>query len=215
MRYIQKKDAPDFFTTETADFNADTNWKELHCKPNLRQHLRQEQQQLCAYCEGKLEDNNSHIEHIKPQDENSQHRFDYNNLIVSCNGGEACCSNNEKNSYDQLEINSCGHRKSNSFDTDFFLNPVELTDINNYFDYNHHTAAIIPSTVMPKKAQYMIDLLNLDNQYLRNSRRNAKFALMRIVKQSNKNPKQTLNSCLGTSRPFISFLHASLLSITY
>lgn len=35
MRYIQKMDVPDFFTTEIADFNKDTNWKELHCKPKL------------------------------------------------------------------------------------------------------------------------------------------------------------------------------------
>jgi len=40
MKYIQKMDAPDYFITETADFNADTNWNELHCKPDLRQHLR-------------------------------------------------------------------------------------------------------------------------------------------------------------------------------
>jgi hypothetical protein len=58
------------------------------------------------------------------------------------------------------------------------LNPVELTDINNYFDYKHHSATIIPSTVMSKKAEYMIDLLNLDNEYLRNSRRNANCQTM-------------------------------------
>ncbi len=208
MRYIQKMDAPEFFSTETVDFNADTNWKELHCKPKLRDHLRQEQQELCAYCEGKLENNNSHIEHIEPQEKNPQRRFDYKNLIVSCNGGEACCSDTEKNSYEDIDINSCGHRKSNDFNSNLFLNPVELTDINYYFDYNRHTAAIIPSTIMSKKAQYMIDLLNLDNVYLRNSRHNARIALMRIVKQSTKNPQQTLNSCLRTSRPFISFLQA-------
>jgi hypothetical protein len=72
-------DAPECFTKETSDFNADTNWKELHCKPDLRQHLRQEQQQLCAYCEGKLEDNNSHIEHIEPQEKNPQRRI----IIIS------------------------------------------------------------------------------------------------------------------------------------
>jgi uncharacterized protein (TIGR02646 family) len=92
MRYIQKTKAPDAFNQETKAFTVDTAWNELHCKTELREHLRQEQHQLCAYCEGKLEDNNSHIEHIEPQQHNPQHRFDYQNLIASCNGGEACCA---------------------------------------------------------------------------------------------------------------------------
>ncbi|WP_069472829.1 retron system putative HNH endonuclease, partial [Candidatus Marithrix sp. Canyon 246] len=154
----------------------------------------------------------SHIEHIEPQEKNPQRRFDYNNLIASCNGGEACCSDNQKNSYDQLDINSCGHRKSNEFDSKLFLNPIAQTDINDYFDYNHHTAAIMPSTVMPKKAQYMIDLLNLDNQYLCNSRHNARIVLIKMAKKYNKNPQQILNSGLGTSTPFISFLQACFAS---
>lgn len=209
MRYIQKTAAPEAFSQETALFTVDTAWNELHCKSVLRQYLRQEQQHLCAYCEGKLEDNNSHIEHIEPQQRNPQRRFDYQNLIASCNGGEACCADEVKLSYAQLDIQSCGHRKSNAFELDLFLNPVEVTEISNYFSYDRHNGMMLSSENKSSvKANYMIELLHLDNTYLCNSRLNARIALLQAIKHSGEKPPQALQKLLAKPRPFISFLQA-------
>lgn len=209
MRYIQKTTAPEAFSQEIADFTVDTAWNELHCKPALREYLRQEQYQLCAYCEGKLEDNNSHIEHIEPQERNPQRRFDYQNLIASCNGGEECCADELKPSYAQLDIQSCGHRKSNAFEPDLFLNPVEVREISDYFAYDCHSGMIqCNENQSPAKANYMIDLLHLDSVYLCHSRLNARTALIKAIKRSGKKPQQALPKLLAKPRPFMSFLQA-------
>lgn len=46
----------------------------------------EEQYNLCAYCEREIDENNTHIEHIKPKSGYLNRCFDYNNLIASCEG---------------------------------------------------------------------------------------------------------------------------------
>jgi uncharacterized protein (TIGR02646 family) len=203
MRYIEKGQAPNFFTAEIASFDKNTSWNDLHCKAHLRRHLKQEQAHLCAYCESGLNDSNSHIEHIEPQSTNSARRFDYTNLVASCDGDVLC---SEQNVYRGLDVASCGHRKDDRYDPGLFLNPTQLTDVEKYFQYDLHDASISASDKMPEKASYMIDLLNLDNQYLRNSRSNARAAVLSIVGKSR--DKMTIQRILQKPRPFISFLKA-------
>ena len=103
MRYIKKVSEPDCFTNLT--FSVSDKWKKFRnpCKKETRKYIiENEQNFLCGYCEAKIDLDNTHIEHIKPQSNNNDLRFDYNNFIVSCNGKECHIENNDK--YDENDI---------------------------------------------------------------------------------------------------------------
>ncbi|MDM8545390.1 retron system putative HNH endonuclease [Candidatus Venteria ishoeyi] len=205
MRYIHKQAAPDFFVTEIEQPEFDDSTFSLHCKTRLREYISTEQQQLCAYCEAKLEKNHSHLEHMEPQKQNPKRRFDYQNLVASCDGGNASCSEQERDAYEGFDINSCGHRKDNAFDESLFLNPVVVKNIQAHFNYDRNTAEISASELAPAKASYMIDLLHLNSVYLCVSRDQARIAFVKVL--INKTP-QIQQQMLKQSRPFISFLQA-------
>ena len=210
MRYIEKGVAPDFFARETGQLSDESSWQALHCKPQLREHLMREQDHLCAYCEHKLGVSNTHIEHIAPQSRYSEKRFDYGNLIASCDGGRACASVSEQHAYIDLDTDSCGHRKGQEYEAALFLNPTDLPDIGDYFAFDTHSAEIKPSARAPQKAAYTIDLLNLNSPYLCNARGNARGAFHKAGK---KIPRRRLKSVLDKPQPFISYLRACYLPI--
>lgn len=57
-------------------------------KPTLKTHLVQEQGYLCCYCGARIfPDHNSHIEHLLPKNAHKQLTYQYDNLLVSCQGG--------------------------------------------------------------------------------------------------------------------------------
>ncbi len=140
-------------------------------KRKLATHLYREQKGLCIYCQQNLsyafdnqfKTNTSHIEHIKPK---ARHRypqdtFNQNNLTLSCNGFECI-----------LELGSyefCGHNKQERYNHQTFLNPIELEDIERYFEYTFE-GDINPSKVLDEiekqKANEMINILDLKNSRL-------------------------------------------------
>lgn len=101
MKFIVKKDNPRYLTRWIRD-NLDSNWDDLHgteVKRDLRSDLFDEQDGLCCYCEKKL-DEKYHIEHFRSRARCSKLKFDYQNLLISCDGsGE----------------NHCGHKKDKYF----------------------------------------------------------------------------------------------------
>lgn len=172
MHYVKKLDAPQSFINKTASLN---HWDDYHncCKRQkraLRKYiLKHEQNNLCIYCESKISSNNnsSHIEHIRPKALNRypELTFEYTNLVVSCNGN---CHNDENNYRD-----TCGHIKENMYKENKFLNPVEIINIREYFDYNLNNYLIIPSSKDTNKAQYMINTLHLNDGGLPKARKKA------------------------------------------
>jgi uncharacterized protein (TIGR02646 family) len=163
MRFIQKTSVPKWFLE---DIEKLSNWNDYSGdkKRKLKQHiLKEEQNYICCYCESKVKNDNemddSHIEHIKPKSLDLDNlTFDYTNLSISCNG---TCQNNKE---DYVKYN-CGHKKSNDYDEEKFLNPTTLQDIRSYFIYNEN-AEILPSLKNNIKAQYTIDLLHLNSDKL-------------------------------------------------
>ena len=210
MHYIRKKLSPDFFESEKSQqsFKDDPAWNNLHCKTQLRFHLMNEQNQLCIYCERQIDENNTHIEHILAQTDNPQLRFNYSNLVVSCNGDQ--CKPIVKDKYQPKNVHSCGHKKDDDLDIDKFLNPVKDVNIKKYFSYNKTTCAICCSGKESTKANYTINLLNLDNPRLNNERFNARSALQTVLKQTTniKHRKLKLSWLLSKKdRAFTSFLN--------
>ncbi len=209
MRYIEKGVSPDFFEQEKLTLQQDPSWKNLHCKPALRRHLMYEQKHLCAYCESAIHDSNSHIEHIVAQSEQDALRFDYDNLIVSCNGVQ--CDRAAQSVYPSEDVHSCGHRKSDELNVSLFLNPVVEIEISCYFNYDATSGAMMATDKNQPKADYTIELLNLDNSRLRNARLNAKAALVASVSEFRKTHKtktvQEITGFLLNKPPaFVSFL---------
>jgi uncharacterized protein (TIGR02646 family) len=57
------------------------------CHNEVGLSLRKEQCGLCCYCELKLQNDESHIDHMEPRSVNSARWYDYSNCVMSCNGG--------------------------------------------------------------------------------------------------------------------------------
>jgi len=107
MRFITKRDSPIEFERWKEQDNP-KSWSEFptnkidptraeegtcyYSRAELRAHLLIEQESLCGYCESKVINKpfESKLEHILPQENNdyASLRFNYNNIIVVCSGGE-------------------------------------------------------------------------------------------------------------------------------
>ncbi len=217
MRYIQKKITPQFFIEDTKELQNkiigflnkkdkklvwDNDYKD---RRKLKEYiLENEQNYLCCYCEAKVTLDNSHVEHIRPKDMNEDSlTFDYNNLSVSCNG---TCFN------DKNQRLTCGHKKSNKFDENKFLNPTQVVDIREYFIYtdNYYIGASNKDTT---KATYTMKLLQLNsfNNYLPEARKIALDDFNSSIKEhrnkTGKDTKYIIKELLKRENlAFISFL---------
>lgn len=82
-------------------------------KSVLKQALLHEQGHLCCYCNGPVEDRDSHIEHFRPQSLFPELELDYANLHVSCQSNQAR----------GLALH-CGMAKGEWFDPQLTLSPL-------------------------------------------------------------------------------------------
>ncbi|EJF51926.1 TIGR02646 family protein [Saprospira grandis DSM 2844] len=200
MKHIKKTSPPPFFSSTVAGLTA---WRHFSKKRSTKQHILQEEQNyLCCYCEKRVSLDNSHLEHIYPKSKYPSQTFDYNNLIVSCEGTH--CNLDESTSK-----NICGHKKLNEFNPINFLDPTTTTDIGEYFIYNKE-GEILASTKDSVKADYMINTLNLNYSGLIESRKNTVRALVNAFRRLSLNQgqqEQKLKTILANeSQDFISFL---------
>ena len=201
MKYIEKKEVPTFFIEDT---NGLIQWSEYGKKRALKQYiLEEEQSYLCGYCEAKVVLDNSHLEHIKPKHLDDNLIFDYNNLLVSCDG--ICFSENN-------ERMTCGHKKGSHFDESRFLNPTKEKNIRDYFIYSDKFI-IEPSRKDEYKADYTLSLLQLNifNNYLPEARKKALVAFQKSVKKNAKKTGRTFSEIANIllnkeNLAFISFL---------
>lgn len=154
---------------------ATRRWSNL-TKDGLYKQLFIEQFGLCAYTELNIQDFKSeqnsvkgaHIEHMEPKSSFPQKTFDYFNLVLSA-------LDSEDLSKFQKQDRFGGHFKLNEFDPSLFLSPL-LSDIKRFFSYSSEDGEIFPNTELDEneqiKAEYTIDLLNLNASYLKNHRKN-------------------------------------------
>lgn len=88
MKHIIKHQEPSEFLQWKA--NATEDWQPSYAqlsgsiKNSVKQALITEQGYLCCYCECRLRDEDSHIEHFRPQHNSSIDSLDYSNLLCSC-----------------------------------------------------------------------------------------------------------------------------------
>jgi len=226
MKYIEKKEIPQFFIEDTKDLREKIIktpkkekkklWDdEYKTKRDLKKYLlEKEQNWLCGYCEAKLEETFArekredkefiHIEHIKPKHLDYDNlSFDYSNLLVSCSG--KCFT-------DKNKPLTCGHKKGKKFNEKLFLNPTKIKDIREYFIYTHN-GYIGASAKNEEKAKYTMDLLELNNfnNELSDARlialKEFKISINKYRLKSKKAPQVIIKALLDKENlAFISFL---------
>lgn len=158
-------------------------------KKQAKNKLLIQQYRLCGYTEFNIDEFSSlassknggcHIEHIKPKSLFPQLTFEYENLIISVLGSddlkrfkEEFFVNNAPEADDSHKLYFGGHKKENIFDEVLFISPTEA-DCQRYFVYIEHSGEIKPANGLEddevKRAEYTINLLNLNHPYLKNQR---------------------------------------------
>jgi len=104
VRRIQKQPEPESFIKWKQDRkNRNKVWKNFNpaIKQAVRQSLLHEQGHLCCYCEMSIEEPTCHIDHLIPRSINELLKFDYYNLLASCQGEDEA---ERKPAY-------CGHKR--------------------------------------------------------------------------------------------------------
>lgn len=117
MKYIVKGREPDVFADWKALESPDwiPTYDDLRGaeKKAVKTALMQEQGYLCCYCERQLSDDDSHIEHFKPQHLADVDPLEYANLLSSC-----------QNRLDKGVPRHCGNLKGDWFDAHLLVSPM-------------------------------------------------------------------------------------------
>lgn len=153
MRRIIKDEEPEFWSKYIARHPRE-NYDDLDktdegkcIRHEIRMHMLAQQQYICCYCCKIINADNSHNEHIKPRDKYPNISMEYTNLLVSCKGI------------------TCGEKKDRKFDERYFVSPLE-EDCEEHFSYLQN-GEIKGET---EAGKYTIELLNLNEKSLKNSR---------------------------------------------
>ncbi len=118
MKHIIKETEPQ----ELIDFKAAANppdWIPAYdyltkvAKVATKQALMKEQGYICCYCERRLEENDSHIEHFQPQSDPDVDDIDFSNMLCSC-----------QNKLKKGDPRHCGNLKGDWFDATLLVSPL-------------------------------------------------------------------------------------------
>jgi len=185
MRHIKKK-ANGFYKLEKENqsppsnhIEATSRWKNYgKHKKNTRTSLNTVQYSLCCYSElnYKYHNLNSHIEHLKPKSIYPQETFNHENLVISALSHEDLKTLRKNDVFG-------GHFKGSNFDESLFL-PCTEEETQDYFVYLHD-GRVEPNKSRnqndQKKAQYTIDILNLNCNYLVELRKKSLSILNQLI----------------------------------
>ena len=117
MKHISKQPEPPELIAWKALENE--NWKPSYSdlssreKKVIKQALMAEQGNICCYCERRLDENDSHIEHFKPQHHEGVDPLDFSNMLCSC-----------QNQLRKGEPRHCGSKKGDWFDAELLVSPL-------------------------------------------------------------------------------------------
>lgn len=173
MRYIVKQGTGGYQlekANEKPPANAEQatiRWDNFKGKKAVTKFLLSAQYYLCAYSEVRpdLLNLGTHIEHIEPKSTNPARTFDYANLVLNA------LSSDNLRKLNRADVFG-GHAKLNTYDATLFVSCLQ-PDCAKYFVYLSN-GIIEPSQKLEQtdqvRAQYTIDLLNLNSPYLVNLR---------------------------------------------
>jgi uncharacterized protein (TIGR02646 family) len=122
--------------------------------------LMEEQGYICCYCENRLIEMDSHIEHFRPQHDPMVDALDYGNIICSC-----------QDRIKKGDPRHCGNLKNKWFDDKLLISPLE-EGCENRFLFNGD-GTITPTDPYDKAAITTIKKLGLDLPLMNQSRNQA------------------------------------------
>jgi len=88
MKHIRKGKEPHSLLVHRKSYHAAYNNLPTNAKKEIRNTLLREQGYICCYCMERIREENTKIEHWKPQKRYPDLQLDYHNLLASCRGGE-------------------------------------------------------------------------------------------------------------------------------
>ena len=164
MKHIVKGDEPEEFSEWKA--RANEEWQpsyDILANPQKRavfDALMSEQGYICCYCERRLVVGDCHIEHFKPQDDDTVDALDFTNMLCSC-----------QNQLKKGDPRHCGNLKDNWFDGVLLVSPLD-PDCEAHFSFTGD-GGIKPSSEADDAANQTITKLGLDIPKLKALRKNA------------------------------------------
>ncbi len=175
MRYIRKMPNVPYYLDNchqippaTSD-QAESRWRSFSkYKRRLSERLSEEQYGLCAYSEIRPDEEEvgTHLEHVKPKMQFPRETFNYYNIVLCALNSDDIENMNRENVFG-------GHAKLNNYDQNCFISCLEQS-CTQYFTYLSD-GRITPSNSLNNSqknlAQYTIDILNLNCEYLKNKRK--------------------------------------------
>ncbi|WNZ55585.1 retron system putative HNH endonuclease [Microbulbifer sp. MKSA007] len=152
MRAIKKGVEPKLFTNWKALANDDwiPTYSDLsgNEKKAVKDALIKEQGGICCYCERRLVETDSHIEHCKPQESDDVDPLDFSNMICSC-----------LNNIKKGAPSHCGDLKGNWYDDQLFVSPLN-PDCEGRFSFGAN-GSIDPTNPSDRAANETITRLGL------------------------------------------------------
>jgi uncharacterized protein (TIGR02646 family) len=117
VKYIDKTNEPEVLSKFKAQANDD--WQPTYDrfsgrdKREFHSHLIAEQGHICCYCGERILQEDSHIEHFKPQADHPHLELDYFNLLASC-----------QKQLEPKDPKHCGMGKGHWFDDELLISPL-------------------------------------------------------------------------------------------
>jgi uncharacterized protein (TIGR02646 family) len=169
VRPIAKRPAPQEFATWLASGNE--NWQPSYgdlrrpLTDTVRHALLTEQGRVCCYCEQRIgpvvdSDVEHHIEHLVPQSVDPARALDYGNLLASCTNRA-----------------HCGDKRSN---IELPVHPLQV-DCSEALEFGSDGSVGARAAMRPAAAERAVSVLGLDCEPLRERRRSAVAAFLRVV----------------------------------
>jgi uncharacterized protein (TIGR02646 family) len=164
MRHIQKNEEPQSFAEWKAIESQTPNCTYENLKNpqkrDLHEALLQEQGYLCCYCEMQIERQDSHIEHVKPQNLYTELSLDYFNMLASCQG---------ENTPPLKKSIHCGQKKGNEL---LKISPLD-PNCTEFFRYTEAGEIVPNQDRNDEAAKNAINILGLNIDKLIRLRKSA------------------------------------------
>ncbi len=164
MKHIIKGREPRPFAEwkEKASEEWRPTWESLGGEPKkaLKEALIAEQGGICCYCERRLAENDSHIEHFRPKCDLAVDPLDYSNLLCSC-----------QENLRRGEPRHCGNLKGDWFDPDLLVSPFSV-ECESHFAFTGN-GSIMTADEKDIAASETIKRLGLNIRKLQDMRKNA------------------------------------------
>ena len=147
---------------------ATKRWNRFNDKTTVQQSLLIEQYHLCCYSELRSDEEGLgyHIEHVENKSQNPTRTFDYNNLAASALDSTSDLSSFKAQGYEVFGGHASGKR--GMVDLSRFIS-CHQPDCQRYFAYLSDGRVVPAGNLNAQeqdRAQYTIDLLNLNSPYL-------------------------------------------------